>query len=293
MNEEKGKVLLVIFSGTGNTRAVGEMISRRFREKGYAVETVEIKRPFPEIKNIDSYRFAGFGYPVHAFNIPRIFRKFLETLPAAAGAKAFIFKTSGEPLGLNDASSFVLRKTLKKKGYDVVSDAHFLMPYNVIFRYPDGAVKTMVKYADFLSRSFVDKLICGVPDTVKYKKRYRLFSALLRIQYLGAALNGKLIKADARKCVRCLKCVKNCPTKNIKLKSGKIKFASKCTMCMRCAMMCPEDAIKFGFLNKWKVHGRYDFERILADDSIDDNFFSTTDSRFFRMHRKYYEKLNK
>jgi hypothetical protein len=62
---------------------------------------------------------------------------------------------------------------------------------------------------------------------------------------------------------------------------------------MRCAMMCPEDAIKFGFLNKWKVHGRYDFERILADESIDDNFFSTTDSRFFRMHRKYYEKLNK
>jgi len=63
---EKEKVLILLFSGTGNTRAVGAMIAGHFRDKGFSVEKLEIKNPFPEIKDPDDYRYIGFGYPVHA-----------------------------------------------------------------------------------------------------------------------------------------------------------------------------------------------------------------------------------
>lgn len=288
---EKEKVLILLFSGTGNTRAVGAMIAGHFRDKGFSVEKLEIKNPFPEIKDPDDYRFIGFGYPVHAFNIPRIFRRFLATLPKTSKAKAFIFKTAGEPLAFNSASSFVLARTLRKKGYEVVSDALFLMPYNIMFRFPDPAVKAMVRKAEDMSAKLVENLVRGKYEKVRFKKRYLLVATILRIQYLGASLNGMLCRADGKKCNRCLKCVRSCPTGNIALRNGKIKFSGKCTMCMRCTMMCPNDAIRFGLLNRWKVNGRYDFERIVNDDAIPDDFFEETQSRFFRWHRKYYHDL--
>ena len=33
-------------------------------------------------------------------------------------------------------------------------------------------------------------------------------------------------------------------------------------MCMRCSFFCPTAAIDIGFLQGWKVNGRYDFDKI-------------------------------
>jgi len=290
--KQKDKVLLLIFSGTGNTLTVGNMIAEHFGEKGFITDIIEIGNPFPKIENIEDYRFIGFGYPVHAFNIPKIYRRLIAYLPNTSETSAFIFKTSGEPFLLNSASSYILTKKLKRKGYKVLSDTHFLMPYNIIFRYPDRAVKAMVNYGETLSKILVNNLLNGKQELIKYKRRYRLISTVFRIQYLGATINGLLIKVRRKKCNKCLRCLKNCPTGNIFIKDGKIKFSSKCTMCMRCAMMCPNDAIKIGFLNRWKVNGKYDFTQILANDSIEDGFFSEQHTDFFRYFKKYYNELD-
>jgi len=289
----KNKILLLIFSGTGNTLKVGNMIATRFKKNGFSVDIIEIKHPFPVITDINQYRFIGFGYPIHAFNIPKIYRQFIATVPVAKAVPAFIFKTSGEPFSLNNASSYLLVKTLRKKGYQIRSDTHFLMPYNILFRYPDRAVKDMIFYAEILSAITVQKLIENKQDTLRYKFQHRLISALFRIQYWGAKLNGRLLGVNKNKCTQCGLCIKNCPTGNIVIRQGKIKFSGKCTMCMRCIMYCPQDAIKAGLLSRWKVNGQYNFKKIAADDTIKKDFFSEPQTGFFSYFRKYYDNLDK
>ncbi|MDE6399069.1 MAG: hypothetical protein K2L51_07090, partial [Clostridiales bacterium] len=60
-------------------------------------------------------------------------------------------------------------------------------------------------------------------------------------------------------CLHCNKCVRDCPTNNIKVEDGKFTFGKKCLMCTRCSFLCPADAIKIGWFEKWKVNGAYNF----------------------------------
>ena len=80
------------------------------------------------------------------------------------------------------------------------------------------------------------------------------------IEHPGAKINGWFMRTN-KNCVNCNKCVNMCPSKNISVKDGKIKFHSKCLMCTRCAFYCPKDAIVFGLFNSWKVNGEYNFKK--------------------------------
>lgn len=46
-------------------------------------------------------------------------------------------------------------------------------------------------------------------------------------------------------CNYCKKCVRICPTGNIKLKNGRIVFGDKCVACLSCYHRCPEKAIVY------------------------------------------------
>lgn len=47
------------------------------------------------------------------------------------------------------------------------------------------------------------------------------------------------------KCVQCKKCIDNCPTNNITLQDGKIKFHNRCMFCLACIHGCPVHAISY------------------------------------------------
>ena len=46
-------------------------------------------------------------------------------------------------------------------------------------------------------------------------------------------------------CIKCLKCEKICPSKNIKV-NEKVSFGSNCYLCLRCLHQCPKEAIQIG-----------------------------------------------
>ena len=107
------KVILYVFSGTGNTLKVASLI-KKFMNADVTVYRVSAKSgnaPSPE-----GFDLVGFGYPIHAFCAPEPILKFAQGLPEVAYRRAFIFKSSGEGLHLNDASSQSLIRILTKKG---------------------------------------------------------------------------------------------------------------------------------------------------------------------------------
>ncbi|MEG1528111.1 MAG: EFR1 family ferrodoxin [Clostridia bacterium] len=280
--------LIYNFSGTGNTGIATNFIAEQLTKRGYEVRQVKITYPFLPPPS-QAYDVVGFGYPVHAFNTPQIVLKYAKLLPDVDNVPTFIFKTSGEPFKLNNASSYSLYRILSKKGYHVLTDTHLLMPYNILFRYPDSLAKQMYLHTKSMAKQIVDKVLSGKSDKIHYSLPAIMWSMSFRVEWLGTKLNGRLIKATD-KCVGCGKCVKICPMNNISLVNGVAKFGHKCTMCMACAMACPQNAVKAGIVNRFKVNGNYDFEKLASDDSIPGEYITSQTKGYFKTFLKYYKK---
>ena len=245
----------------------------------------------PLAEELSSFDMLGLGYPIHAFNAPQAFHKFIKSLPE--GDKPyFIFKVSGEPFHLNDASSFHSVKFLNKKGYRLIGEKHFLMPYNIIFRYPDALAKQMDLYLGPLCEAFVKGLLEGKAEKIPYKAPKKVLSFLLRIEWLAPKANAPFAHMNKKRCTSCGLCERQCPVGAIsKKKNGRYKIASsKCAICMRCAMNCPQNAIVFGFMNPWKVNGPYQFEKLRQDASIDPHFIHEGMKGYFKFFLPYFRK---
>jgi ferredoxin len=280
--------IIYVFSGTYHTLKTAEMLKTHLEDGHIAATIHEVRQPLSRIPAPAEGDIVGFGYPVHAFNAPQLFLRFVRSLPPAQHNRAFIFKTSGEPFHINDASSYKLYRMLLKKGYDVVQELHMLMPYNILRRYPDGLVKQMVLYSDAQSKMLVMRLLNGERARLHYTLRHRLVSLIFRIEWFGAWFNGMFYRVDTSKCTRCLKCVHSCPALNISFDGVRFHFARSCTMCMRCAMYCPADAMHIGLLQPFKVSGGYAFSRILADPDIPVDYVNPKTKGYFRLFRKFF-----
>jgi len=287
------KAVIYVFSGTGNTRYAADKIAEALTAYDVNTTVWETRAPFDDIPDPNDYDIVGFGYPVHAFNAPKFFLKFVKSLPKVNNKQAFIFKTSGEPFRINGASSLTLTYILKRKGFKPMLDRHLLMPYNIMFRYDDALAKQMYLHTAQISAPIAYK----IAQNQKENMRYNIFAAavmyVFRVQWFGAWLNGPLIHADKNICTGCGLCEQMCPTQNIKITDGVPVFGSKCSMCMSCVFRCPVDAIRPGFLNHWRVNGVYKYDKIVTDPLVPDKYIDENTTGYFKLFREYYKKTNK
>ncbi|MBR2696462.1 MAG: 4Fe-4S dicluster domain-containing protein [Parasporobacterium sp.] len=351
MSESKNAIIY-LFSGTGNTLIAAEKTAKALAGNGiqtdlYRIVTkdsglyktaffkagengsllaccaedkadhpVFLSEEFGLVPDPNSYDIAGFAYPIHAFNAPQFFLRFVKKLPKLdpekQGMPAFLFKTSGEPFKPNASSSVTLNQFLRKKGFAPGIDLHMLMPYNIMFRYPKAMAKQMYLHTDEMCEFLAGQVAEGSFQPLHYNLFLNLFAYILRIQWFGAWINGPMHSANKSLCVGCGICANTCPTNNIRMISKTLaasaltepvssgretermrpKFGWKCTMCMNCTMGCPKAAINPGFLTPWKVNPKWDFPALLADESIPSNWTDSPKAKYFKFFRKYYKKYS-
>lgn len=284
--------IIYVFTGTYHTLRTAEMIKEHLGSEKIRTVIHEVRQPINQIPVPEEGDIVGFGYPIHAFNAPQLFLDFVRRLPVARHNRAFMFKTSGEPFRINDASSCKLHRMLLKKNYDVVLETHLLMPYNILRRYPDGLVKQMTLYSEAMCRQLVLRLLNGERDNIRYTVRHRLASVIFRIEWFGAWLNGLFYTVNMQKCTKCQKCVKTCPAGNISFDGARFHFARHCTMCMRCAMYCPANAMNIGLLQPWKVNGGYAFTQIVEDPDIPVDYVNPSTKGYFSLFRKFFRNAD-
>ena len=280
------KILICYFSGTGNTQKIVDCYANIFASQyGDDVTLARMEDKFEY--NPDNFDVLGFGYPVHAFNAPSIALHFAKKLPKLKNKKlAFIVNTSGEPLKLNNISSLKLTAILKRRNIIVNNEYHYCMPYNMIFRHGDEMAYRMWTTAQLLAPLDIKEIKDGTRSRLQKVFMGGFVAWVMRCEHWGGRLNGKQYKVNEH-CVNCNKCVKICPTNNITVKDGKIKFGGKCIMCMRCAHLCPTDAIKIGWFNSWKVNGAYSFKKPKAPDTKRYNKMLTN------AYKIYFDKADK
>ena len=290
--ENKRKVLLIYYSGTGNTKYVTDHLYQRLLEEDFEVDVYRINPLKMERLDLSSYDLIGIGYPIYGFNLPSKVHKFFNKQRFKKGQQVFVYKDSGETWRENDSSSLVLRKKIKHQKAVFTNEYHFMMPYNIHFRYDENLVKEMLTMDQKLMEILVKEIKDGIPNVKKLKFRDNLINRLFRLTYIGGPINVSFYKVDQKKCIKCGICVKGCQMKNISFnKKGNIKFHHKCLMCCYCTLNCPKDAIRMGLFNSWRVNKPYNFSNIEKIE-LKEPVINEKTTGFFKCYIKTYQYIN-
>ncbi|MBN1400207.1 MAG: EFR1 family ferrodoxin [Anaerolineae bacterium] len=254
------RVALTYFSGTGNTWQVAQLYAEALSERGADVDLVPIERlaARPNGFSFEGYDWLGLGYPIHAWNAPRIVAEWLDHMPPGEGLPTFIFVTAGR--GIADSLDWARHKMVLR-GYDVIHAA----PYYTGAYYLDRAFRETppeqhVRRAAWI-RSDVQEAVVEIlaGHERQVHARGAAASPLPRIAWRAYLWGCRQVRryfyADQR-CTRCGLCVATCPTHNIALRpepvgieengplSSPLLFGDACTLCLRCVSICPEQAIQ-------------------------------------------------
>ncbi|OGO77418.1 MAG: hypothetical protein A2Y23_08430 [Clostridiales bacterium GWB2_37_7] len=252
------KILILYFSGTGNTEFVSRYIKEHLMSDIYEITQSPIESFKKE--SISQYDTLFFGFPVYACNVPKIVRSYLQDIPVTITKTAFIFCTKAFFTG--DAMKNAIA-IFNARGYVLTEYADVNMPGSdgLAFLKKDSQTVSKIINKDFSKLEQVDDMISRSKNIMELygednMKQYRaivrptivssLISKILEkaFQFIESRLERKLI-ADEN-CVRCLKCEKICPAKNIKVNKEGVLFGGNCYLCMRCLHQCPKEAIQIG-----------------------------------------------
>lgn len=247
------KGAVIFFSGTGNTQYVSEVFIREFKKRD--IESILIDtRKKKGLK--EEYDFYVFGSPIHASMFPKIFIDWvLENLIDGKGKECIVFSTQADDFA---PGAEELKNILKDKGFNVRIKACIKMPNNYhINKGPSkDEIESLKKDASKRVSTIVDMFLKGERmdfdvSTEEYLAGKAAYKGFLE-KSKGFARDN--IKVDNDICVKCGKCLKNCPTRNISMKDG-VTFDLKCIMCFRCFNSCPENAFlyKGSHIEQYKV----------------------------------------
>ncbi len=287
------KYLLIYYTGTYNTRFLTDQLEENLVSRGHEVARVEIKCDTPPVDTA-GYDMIGYSYPIYGFNSPLPFNKYVSKLKFTEGQKYFIYKNSGETFAMNNASSRILIRRMKRKGLKFCGEYHFVMPYNIHFPYEPNFVRQILDENKKLMRIMLYDLEKGIVKRIESKKLYNFAAFFVGIQKISGNINSFFYRVDMNKCVKCMKCVKNCPHNNIYIKNDKIKFHHHCDMCMCCSFYCPTDAIRIGFLQSWgwKVNGDYKLKQVAKDTAPYEPYITDKSEGFYSCFIKTFKEID-
>jgi len=238
---------LKYFSGTGNSFKIIDTCKEIFMQNGSQASLSSIS---DKLKLGESAELIGFCFPVYAFGIPRICRKYLSNLSKIKKPlKAFVLITAGDSqeagFSVNESTTL-----LKKKGFDVIYTKVIQMPANwtVAMNPPskedarsminDGIVEAKRVVQDILNGEIHHHIFNYPPTYSKlgFYKDYYLF------KWLGLSNFWREFRVDET-CDACGLCEKLCPTDSIQIENAIPKWSKTCEQCMRCVNYCPKHAI--------------------------------------------------
>ena len=209
------KYLGLYFSGIGNTKIVCLKAKEELEKRGHHLDVVDVIND--EVKSLDDYDALFIFYPIYGFNCPKPIIKYVKKIEKAnKHIPCVIMKQSGEHLFWNNASSLYLTSLLKRRNIKVTNEYHYLMPYSFIFRHTDYMAYKMKTTMEGLLPLDLDDFLAGKEVHMKRFFLDRPFAFILRIQWWGGRFNGLFYKVKKDQCIKCMKCVNNCPAKNIK-----------------------------------------------------------------------------
>lgn len=248
------KAALVYFSGTGNTKYVMQKLKKELEKNNVECHMIDVTSID---KKLYGYDFYVFGAPIHAEMYPKYFTDWVKrNIKKTFNKRCIIFSTQASEKA---AGADYLGVILKKKGFKIVIKDYISMPNNycvvTLKENKKEKIEKLKINASKKAEGLVNKFING-DKHIKKVSKVRIILGKIVYKLFSVYSKGwarKNLNVDPEICIKCQKCVKECPTHNINLIEGKITFNTDCISCQRCIHKCPVNAFKY----KGKTFNQY------------------------------------
>jgi len=264
------------FSGTGNTKAVGELLKEKLNCDMYSIEN----EPFVQNDMI-------VMFPIYGFGTPKIVLEWLRKLPYS-NKEVAIVTTGADNILMNKSASNAAIEILEKKGYKVRYDRIVIMASNFLMAYPDAFVKQLYEIAKIKT----DHIVYELENKIRRRYNNSLLVQIIKpIHYGESKILSKVFGESLGvngSCTKCLICVKLCPCDNIEFTDDTIRFSSQCILCMRCVYSCPVKAIESSSVKIAILSKGYNLEGIL-NKTIDSDYVTSKTKGFYKHFIQYIE----
>ena len=241
------KVLILYFSGTGNTKYVANLIHDEMKSMGFQTEIHSIEDEFTIAA--DSYDLLVLGSPKYYEYPPFYFMEYLKkNLPNCREMiPTMMFCTQVSPLTTDFKG---IEKMLRRKNHKLMVEKSVPIANNMVIfsAFPPTDLKKLQANIENL-QSQMKPLLSEFSNGTVIHERPKWILAV--VEQLVARICTGLFPVFAMKysassqCTGCGLCAKMCPEKNIKLQDERPVFGRKCLFCMRCINQCPENAILY------------------------------------------------
>ena len=266
--EQYPAIMIIWFSGNGNSRAAASRLSEDIGEPMEFLMGFDRKAPEVTLREGETL---GFVWPVYCWAPPRVVEDFVSRLTVHSPSAPYVWfaATYGDSAGRAEE---VFRKALGKAGLQLDAAFGLTMPETYV-NFADMALDTpenaQRKYsqaredlsaiaADILARRRVSRLVRGSMPWID--------TYIVRPIFYRFLVTDRKWKVDTESCTGCGKCSRVCPFGNISIEDGHPRWNGNCTTCNACYHNCPSAAISFGRATRGK--GQYP---MVKDDILLEN----------------------
>ncbi|WP_099466885.1 EFR1 family ferrodoxin [Konateibacter massiliensis] len=241
------RTILFYFTGTGNSYYIASELASLARDKD--VMQIDSLLNYKEY-DLNDYKRIGFVLPVYYNHLPQICIDFIKGMDLKNICNVFFIASYSGNTGFvfenfRDITSF-RDKTIQE--YKVKMPGNYILEYGAFPQKLQTLILNQAKIKikkineDMHSNNLQKKLIKANLISRLYKTH-----SLKKIE--NFSILGQGFYANDR-CIKCLKCIKNCPGKNISIFENELNWGSSCKQCMRCIQICPEEAVSHEILKK-------------------------------------------
>ncbi len=231
-------IVVIYFSGTGNTEYVARKFSYINNIKCYSIEE---EVDFDNL--IKSSDIICLCYPIHHSLPPIIMKEFINQHYDLFKNKK-IMSLATQQMFSGDGAYSINRYLPECR---IIYTEHFNMPNN-IGNIPFWSKLTKSEFESCINR--VNKKIIKITNDINAEK-IKLKGSSSIAKAIGSTQSNSENRMEKKrdsikisnKCILCKKCVVQCPKKNLFYESNQIKYKNLCTFCYRCVNICPTKAI--------------------------------------------------
>lgn len=242
------EVPIVYFSASGNTKYISELAKKGLERQNLKINLISISKVKKQKLNLDKIPFLGIASPVYEFNLSRVIRHWMETIPKSViQKKVFFINTSG---GIPCSSIEIAEQIMKEKNYQLIGALEIAAPGTEPFFsqrwYPLSWCRSVIDRSFYFGLKVGYNIRREINEYVDFTIRLPGLNFLSKWMYkLESEKAYKLegyIKFRRNKCNNCHICEKTCPVDAIKIERIRVIDPYKCMICATCVRVCPTNA---------------------------------------------------